>query len=191
MGGIGFFLGGIGPDGHIAFNVRGSRFYSVTRLTGTNYETQAAAADRPRRDRDLPEPAGDHDRPGDDHLQPHCTALIIAAGDAKASVVARAVEEPKSPQAPASVLQDLEGARFYVTRGAASGLTERRYADLAGLDRFDAETADDIAVGVSLGRKIPLHRLTDDDLHPTGSVPSWRRSSGRGPGPPGWMPGPG
>jgi len=23
MGGIGFFLGGIGPDGHIAFNVRG------------------------------------------------------------------------------------------------------------------------------------------------------------------------
>jgi len=26
MGGIGFFLGGIGPDGHIAFNVRGSSF---------------------------------------------------------------------------------------------------------------------------------------------------------------------
>jgi glucosamine-6-phosphate deaminase len=44
MGGIGFFLGGIGPDGHIAFNVRGSSTYSVTRLTGTNYETQAAAA---------------------------------------------------------------------------------------------------------------------------------------------------
>ena len=44
MGGIGFFLGGIGPDGHIAFNVRGSSIYSVTRLTGTNYETQAAAA---------------------------------------------------------------------------------------------------------------------------------------------------
>ena len=44
MGGIGFFLGGIGPDGHIAFNVRGSSVYSVTRLTGTNYETQAAAA---------------------------------------------------------------------------------------------------------------------------------------------------
>ena len=23
-GGIGFFLGGIGPDGHIAFNIKGS-----------------------------------------------------------------------------------------------------------------------------------------------------------------------
>ena len=44
LGGIGFFLGGIGPDGHIAFNVRGSDHFSTTRLTATNYETQAAAA---------------------------------------------------------------------------------------------------------------------------------------------------
>ncbi|SVE11698.1 uncharacterized protein METZ01_LOCUS464552, partial [marine metagenome] len=44
LGGIGFFLGGIGPDGHIAFNVRGSDHNSTTRLTGTNFETQAAAA---------------------------------------------------------------------------------------------------------------------------------------------------
>ncbi len=43
-GGIGFFLGGIGPDGHIAFNVRGSDHYSTTRLTETNFETQAVAA---------------------------------------------------------------------------------------------------------------------------------------------------
>ena len=46
LGGIGFFLGGIGPDGHIAFNLRGSSAYSVTRLTETNYETQAAASTR-------------------------------------------------------------------------------------------------------------------------------------------------
>ncbi|MDP7251196.1 MAG: glucosamine-6-phosphate deaminase, partial [Planctomycetota bacterium] len=44
MGGIGFFLGGIGPDGHIAFNIRGSDHFSTTRLMPTNYETQAAAA---------------------------------------------------------------------------------------------------------------------------------------------------
>ncbi len=44
LGGIGFFLGGIGPDGHIGFNVKGSDIYSTTRLTPTNYETQAAAA---------------------------------------------------------------------------------------------------------------------------------------------------
>ena len=44
LGGIGFFLGGIGPDGHIGFNIRGSDHYSTTRLMATNYETQAAAA---------------------------------------------------------------------------------------------------------------------------------------------------
>src|SRR5690606_3247022 len=43
-GGIGFFLGGIGPDGHIAFNTRGSDLFSTTRLTETNFETQAVAA---------------------------------------------------------------------------------------------------------------------------------------------------
>jgi len=32
LGGIGFFLGGIGPDGHIGFNVRGSDLFSTTRL---------------------------------------------------------------------------------------------------------------------------------------------------------------
>ena len=44
LGGIGFFLGGIGPDGHIAFNTRGSDHYTTTRLTSTNFETQAQAA---------------------------------------------------------------------------------------------------------------------------------------------------
>jgi len=44
MGGIGFFLGGIGPDGHIGFNISGSDHNSTTRLCPTNYETQAAAA---------------------------------------------------------------------------------------------------------------------------------------------------
>lgn len=43
-GGIGFFLGGIGPDGHIAFNTRGANHYDATRLTGTNFETQAVTA---------------------------------------------------------------------------------------------------------------------------------------------------
>jgi hypothetical protein len=44
LGGIGFFLGGIGPDGHIGFNVRGSDHFSTTRLLPINFETAAAAA---------------------------------------------------------------------------------------------------------------------------------------------------
>jgi glucosamine-6-phosphate deaminase len=44
LGGIGFFLGGIGPDGHIAFNQEGCAHDSKTRLCGFNYPTAAAAA---------------------------------------------------------------------------------------------------------------------------------------------------
>ncbi|MFW5832029.1 MAG: glucosamine-6-phosphate deaminase [Prolixibacteraceae bacterium] len=43
-GGIRLFLGGMGADGHIAFNVPGSSLYSRTRLVNLNYETIAANA---------------------------------------------------------------------------------------------------------------------------------------------------
>ncbi len=163
LGGIGFFLGGIGPDGHIAFNVRGSGFYSVTRLTPTNYETQAAAA------ADLGGMELSRNRLvitiGLETItwNPDCTAIIMAAGEAKAGVVARAVEGPKSPQSPASILQGLDGARFYLTRGAASGLTERRYADLAGSGAPDEETTDGIVIRCALSGRKPLRDLGPED----------------------------
>lgn len=39
LGGIHLFLGGMGADGHIAFNVPGSSLVSATRLVNLNYET--------------------------------------------------------------------------------------------------------------------------------------------------------
>lgn len=44
MGGYGFFLGGIGHDGHIAFNFRGCDPAEGTRLVVLNYETAAQSA---------------------------------------------------------------------------------------------------------------------------------------------------
>src|SRR5207244_4283601 len=100
LGGIGFFLGGIGPDGHIAFNVRGSSVFSVTRLTATNYETQAAAAS------DLGGIEISRNRLvitiglATITFNPSATAIIIASGDAKAPVVRQAIEESKHQQYP-------------------------------------------------------------------------------------------
>lgn len=123
-GGIGFFLGGIGPDGHIAFNTRGSDHFSTTRLTETNFETQAVAAG---------------DLGGIDvsrnrlvitiglntiTFNPDATAIIIAAGEAKADVIKQALECKPDNLHPASVLSKLKNSRFYITRGAASGLTD-------------------------------------------------------------------
>lgn len=124
MGGIGFFLGGIGPDGHIAFNTRGSDPHSTTRLTHTNFETQAAAAG------DLGGIEVSRTKPvitiGLDTIthNKECVAIIFAAGEAKAGVVADALEKPVSNLYPASVLSRLPNGRFYLTQGAASMLRE-------------------------------------------------------------------
>jgi len=122
QGGIGFFLGGIGPDGHIAFNVRGSDHYSTTRLTETNFETQAASAgdlggieiSRNRLVITIGLETITHN--------PDAVALIFAAGEAKAPVVKEALESEPSVHYPATALNKLDKARFYLTAGAASGL---------------------------------------------------------------------
>jgi glucosamine-6-phosphate deaminase len=121
-GGIGFFLGGIGPDGHIAFNVRGSDHFSTTRLTETNFETQAVAAgdlggievSRNRLVITIGLDTITHNR--------DAVALIFAAGEAKAAVVKEALEWEASPLRPASVLKKLDQARFFLTVGAATAL---------------------------------------------------------------------
>ncbi|MCX6136752.1 MAG: 6-phosphogluconolactonase [Ignavibacteriales bacterium] len=164
MGGIGFFLGGIGPDGHIAFNVRGSSFYSVTRLTPTNYETQAAAAT------DLGGIEISRSRLvitiglATIAYNPSATVLISAAGDAKAPVVRSAIEEPMNPLYPASILQTLENSRFYLTKGASSHLAERRYAEFRAMPTIPDQVADDIVISLSLAKNKSLVQLTAEDF---------------------------
>jgi len=164
MGGIGFFLGGIGPDGHIAFNVRGSSAFSVTRLTGTNYETQAAAAT------DLGGMEVSRNRLvitiglSSITYNPTATAIIIAAGDAKAQIVAYAIQEKKSQQYPASVLQDLPNARFYLTKGAASLLTERSFEDFCNITTLADDVIDDVVITLALTQDKALSDLASGDL---------------------------
>ncbi len=123
-GGIGFFLGGIGPDGHIAFNVRGSDHNSTTRLTATNFPTQAVAAS------DLGGIQVAKNRLvitiGLQTItyKPDSVAIIFAAGEAKAPVVKNALENERDVLYPATSLQKLKNARFYITNGAAIGLKD-------------------------------------------------------------------
>ncbi len=123
-GGIGFFLGGIGPDGHIAFNVRGSDHHSTTRLTATNFETQAVAAG------DLGGIEISRNRLvitiGLQTItyNPDAVAVIFAAGEAKAHVVKDALEKERSNIYPATALHKLKKSRFYLTTGAASMLED-------------------------------------------------------------------
>lgn len=123
LGGIGFFLGGIGPDGHIAFNTRGSDHNSSTRLTETNFETQASSAG------DLGGIEVSRNRLAITiglntiTYNPDGVSIIFAAGEAKADLIKNAVEKKPDNLYPATVLHRQKNARFYITEGAASQLT--------------------------------------------------------------------
>ena len=164
MGGIGFFLGGIGPDGHIGFNVRGSDLYSTTRLTAVNYETQAAAATdlggievaRKRLVITIGLATITHN--------PDCTAIIIAAGEAKAGIVRESVESDRHIRYPASALQILPRARFYLTQGAARQLESRQLVTLLASKQVSAAEIERIVVDLSLATGKRLDILTEADF---------------------------
>ena len=164
LGGIGFFLGGIGPDGHIGFNVRGSDHHSTTRLTETNYETQAAAAG------DLGGIEISRNRLvitiGLQTMtyNPECTALIIAAGEAKAEIVRLAIESEKHVLYPATALQELPNARFYITQGAAKNLTERRYHILQHSEEVTDQDVEKYIIDLSVAKRKRILDLTEEDF---------------------------
>ena len=133
LGGIGFFLGGIGPDGHVAFNCKGKDHNSTTRLTKLNYQSAAAAAG------DL----GGIENSRKKHVitiglgtikyNPDACVIVFAAGDAKAQVIANAVNGPKHVDTPASSFYGFSGFRFYLTQSACTKIEERIF------DRFIKE----------------------------------------------------
>jgi len=164
LGGIGFFLGGIGPDGHIAFNVMGSDHNSTTRLTQINYETQAAAAS---------------DLGGIEVAKkrlvitiglstitynPNCTAILIAAGEAKAQVVKDAVQNDEHVRYPTTALQKLPNARLYVTTGASKLLVERQYESFVRLESVSDETVEKVVIDLALDKRKRVCDLNEEDF---------------------------
>jgi glucosamine-6-phosphate deaminase len=163
MGGIGFFLGGIGPDGHIGFNVQGSDHYSSTRLIATNYQTQAAAST------DL----GGIEIAANRLVitiglatityNKKATALIIAAGEAKSKIVRDSIENNPSNQYPATVLQELRNSRFYLTHGAAMRMVERRYVDVDKEQKLAQSSLDRAVINLSIKLEKEITALTKQD----------------------------
>ncbi len=164
LGGIGFFLGGIGPDGHIGFNVRGSDHRSTTRLTAVNYETQASAAG------DLGGIEVARKRLvitiglGTITYNPDCCAIVIAAGEAKAQIVAAAVQQQAHIDHPATSLHLLPQARFYLTLGAAKLLEERQVVLLERAPALDEEEIEKVVVDLAVARRKRVDQLGRDDF---------------------------
>ncbi len=179
LGGIGFFLGGIGPDGHIGFNVMGSDHFSTTRLTPTNYETQAAAAT------DLGGIEVARERlvitigMATITYKKDAVAIILAAGEAKARVVFNAIQKPKSNLYPATALHKMPNARFYLTRGAAHLLTERVYLQIKNTKQLSPQTIERVVIDLALDSQKKISDLSKDDFNSVrSSAEILKRSNG-------------
>ncbi len=165
LGGIGFFLGGIGPDGHIGFNIQGSDHFSTTRLMETNYETQAAAST------DLGGIEIARNRLvitiglNTITYNKDAVALIIASGEAKANIVRDSIESPLSNKYPASVLQNLPKARFYLTDGAALRLKARRLEDMKNEDPISEFSIERAIINLAVEKKKEVLKLSIDDYN--------------------------
>lgn len=163
LGGIGFFLGGIGPDGHIGFNVQGSDHYSPTRLTETNYETQAAAAT------DLGGVEISRKRLvitiglGTITFNPEAAVIIIAAGEAKATVVANAITQEKNILYPATSLHPLPNARFYITLGAAKNLKMRQFDIFSRQENITEEQIEKVIVDCAIRNRKRIIDITKEE----------------------------
>lgn len=164
LGGIGFFLGGIGPDGHIAFNIRGSDHNSTTRVLNINYETAAASAtdmggiEMSRNKAVLTVGLATITR------NPSATAIIMAAGEGKADVIRHSVEDDPSILYPATCLQKIGGSRFYVTSGAACMLTGRKQARLKAYSKIPCREKESIVTDITARLDKPIEMVTLSDL---------------------------
>jgi glucosamine-6-phosphate deaminase len=201
MGGIGFFLGGIGPDGHIAFNQQGQSLTSVTRLVNFNYPSAAAAASDLGGIEIARGKAAMTVGLGTITANPNATIIIMAAGEGKGGVVRAALEEGRDPERPASALHGHAGAKFYITNGAATHLNARKaevlhtvsancvnwmLSHLSGTCTTDKphlvepteeyQTMEQLLYETSLAVKIPVHELERKHLDETRlgkAVPEW------------------
>lgn len=164
LGGIGFFMGGIGPDGHVAFNCQGCDHFATTRLDQLNYASQAAAAgdlggiETVRRRKVITIGLGTIT------YNPSCVALICAAGEAKAQVVRNAVQEAAHVNFPATALHRLPSAAFFVTTGAAKLLDRRQLELLERIPEMASSVVERVLVALSGRRRKKLVDLSEDDL---------------------------
>jgi len=159
-GGIDLQVLGIGRTGHIGFNEPGSSRDSRTRLVTLDRITRRDAA---------------RDFLGEANVPRHAITMgvgtilearrivLLAWGEAKSAVVARAIEGAPTDSLPASLLQDHPAVSFQVDAGAAGRLTRVQHPWLVGPVAWDAALTRRAVVWLSLTLGKPILKLLDED----------------------------
>lgn len=164
-GGVDLQILGIGRTGHIGFNEPGSSRDSLTRLIPLDRVTrQDAAADF----------LGEENVPrfaitmGVGTILRAKRIVLMAWGENKAEIVAKAVEGPETEAVSASFLQSHPQARFFLNDPAGSALTRIRLPWLVGRANWTPEETRRAVCWLAGREEKPILKLLDEEYNENG-----------------------
>ena len=164
-GGLDLQILGIGRTGHIGFNEPGSGRDSLTRLVNLDSLTRLDAA---------------RDFLGMENVPRHAITMgvgsilkarkvvLLAWGEGKAGVIAKAVEETPVESLPASFLQGHPDVRFIVDQAAGAELTRIKLPWLVGEMKWDNRSTRKAINWLSGKASKPILKLLDEDYNEQG-----------------------
>lgn len=126
LGGINFFIGGLGPDGHIAFNLPGSSHKSVTKIATLNHSSSAYAAST----------FGGYSKSSKMTIMtiglksitrnPDCFSMILVSGRNKADILEKSLTSSSCKKFPLTAFQSTKNTRILATTNACINLPFRK-----------------------------------------------------------------
>ena len=160
-GGIDIQILGIGRTGHIGFNEPGSPRNSRTRIVTLDSITRRDAADGFFGEENVPNQAITM---GVASILDARRVFLMAFGEHKAGVVAKALEQPPTESISASFLQEHPDATVALDAAAAAELTAIKRPWEVGPCDWTPDLVRKAVVGLALAAKKGLQKLDDDDF---------------------------
>lgn len=164
-GGIDLQILGIGRTGHIGFNEPGSSKESLTRRITLDRITRQDAASDFRGEENVPHFAITM---GVGTILRAKKLVLMAWGENKAGIVAKAVEGVVTEAISASFLQDHADARFFIDTGASRELTRFKLPWLVGPVSWTPRETQRAVCWQSALMKRPVLKLIDEDYNEHG-----------------------
>jgi glucosamine-6-phosphate deaminase len=164
-GGIDLQLLGIGRTGHIGFNEPGSGRDSRTRLITLDRVTRQDAASDFFDETHVPRRAITM---GVGTILAARQVVLLAFGEGKAAVVAKAIEGDISPNIAASFLQTHQHVEFVIDEAAAEALVRRRSPWLAGQVNWSESLIRKAVIWLAQRVSKPILKLTEEDYNEEG-----------------------
>ncbi|PHI20508.1 glucosamine-6-phosphate deaminase [Lewinellaceae bacterium SD302] len=164
-GGIDIQILGIGRTGHIGFNEPGSWLESPTRLVRLDALTRLDATKDFANEEDVPYRAITM---GIKPIMQAKVIYLLAWGQHKAPILARALEGEISDQVPATFLQEHPRTRAIVDRAAVEELTRFRVPWKVGLCNWDDDLSYRAVLWLSQQTGVPILKLTNEHYSENG-----------------------